>query len=100
MGPRFWGQYGAMNDLSLQILRTDVSGLPLEWIDFREAARLYCLGLVAYPCGSTLLRLRGGVQTLTRRQSLLEINSIIATRGHRQALSRVKGDYSPPPCAP
>lgn len=98
MGPRFWGQYGAMNDLSLQILRTDVSGLPLEWIDFREAARLYCLGLVAYACGSTLLRLRGGVQTLTRRQSLLEIHSIIATRGHRQPLNRGKGPYSPPLC--
>ncbi len=27
--------------LSQQILRTDVSGMPLEWIDYREAARLY-----------------------------------------------------------
>jgi hypothetical protein len=27
--------------LSQQILRTDVSGMPLEWVDYREAARLY-----------------------------------------------------------
>ena len=27
--------------LSQQILRTDISGMPLEWVDYREAARLY-----------------------------------------------------------
>ncbi len=87
-----------MNELSLQILRTDISGMPLEWIDYREAARLYCLGLVAYQCGSTLLRLRGGLQAVTQRQSLLEINSIIATQGNRKTLSKVKAHYVPPLC--
>ena len=27
--------------LSQLVLRTDVSGMPLEWIDYKEAARLY-----------------------------------------------------------
>ena len=27
--------------LAQQVLRTDVAGMPLEWIDYREAARLY-----------------------------------------------------------
>lgn len=87
-----------MNDLGVQILRTDISGMPLEWIDYREAARMYCLGQVAYQCGSTLMRLRGGVCAATCRQSLLEINSIIATQDNQQTLSRVKAHYAPPLC--
>jgi 5-methylcytosine-specific restriction endonuclease McrA len=87
-----------MNDLSLQILRTDISGMPLEWIDYREAARLYCLGLVAYQCGRTLLRLRGGINATTRRRSSLAINSIVATLGNQQTLNKVRADYTPPLC--
>jgi len=43
--------------LSQQILRTDVSGMPLEWVDYREAARLYHTDQVAYTCGTLLYRL-------------------------------------------
>jgi 5-methylcytosine-specific restriction endonuclease McrA len=43
--------------LSQQILRTDVSGMPLEWVDYREAARLYHTEQVAYTCGTLLYRL-------------------------------------------
>jgi len=46
--------------LSQQILRTDVSGMPLEWVDYREAARLYHTEQVAYTCGTLLYRLYGG----------------------------------------
>ena len=46
--------------LSQQILRTDVSGMPLEWVDYREAARLYHTDQVAYACGTLLYRLYGG----------------------------------------
>ena len=34
--------------LGQQVLRTDASGMPLEWIDYREAVRLHCLDQVAY----------------------------------------------------
>jgi len=30
--------------LSHQVLRTDVSGLPLEWVNYQDAARLHHLG--------------------------------------------------------
>jgi hypothetical protein len=46
--------------LSQQILRTDISGMPLEWVDYKEAARLYHTEQVAYTCGSLLYRLYGG----------------------------------------
>jgi hypothetical protein len=47
--------------LSQQILRTDVSGMPLEWVDYKEAARLYHTDQVAYTCGTLLYRLYGGI---------------------------------------
>ena len=34
--------------------------MPLEWIDYKEAARLYHQGQVAYACGSPLYVLHGG----------------------------------------
>ena len=43
-----------MYDLHHQVLRTDASGMPLEWIDFRQAARLHFLGVIAYACGEPL----------------------------------------------
>ena len=47
-----------MYGLEQQVLRTDVSGMPLEWIGYQEAVRLYHLGQVAYTCGTLLYRIR------------------------------------------
>jgi len=85
-----------MLHINQQVLRTDLAGMPLEWIDYRAAARLYVLGQVAYACGDTLLRLRGGISSLTRQRSLLEIHSIIATQGTHHALNKRRDDYVPP----
>lgn len=81
-----------MADLSQQILRTDASGMPLEWIEFRQAARLHFLGMIAYVCGEPLFMLHGGVNARTRRRSVIEINSIIATHGNHQ----LRDTYTPP----
>ena len=85
-----------MYGLEQQILRTDTSGLPLEWIDFREVVRLHCLGLVTYAWGDTLFRLRGGINARTQRRSAIDVSSIIATRGHGHALRKLRADYVPP----
>ncbi len=85
-----------MLPLSQQVLRTDLAGMPLEWVDYRAAARLYSLGQVAYACGEALFRLRGGVNAMTRRQSQLKIHSIIATYGMHHALNKLQDDYVPP----
>ena len=66
----------------LQVLRTDASGMPMEWIGYQEAAKLYHLGQVAYACGTKLFTLRGGFNAKTGQRSLLEINSILATYSH------------------
>ena len=65
-------EYG-MIESSLRILRTDVSGMPIEWVGFEEAVKLHCLEQILYPIGSSLYVVRGGISARTGRQSMLEI---------------------------
>lgn len=87
-----------MRGLNQQVLRTDLAGMPLEWVDYRQAVRLYCLGQVAYSCGSLVFRVHGGVNARSHRRSLVEVNSIIATHGDSHALVKKRADYTPPLC--
>ncbi|NGX17641.1 HNH endonuclease [Wenzhouxiangella sp. XN24] len=81
--------------LSQQILRTDVAGMPLEWVDYRCAVRLYHMEQVAYECGRPLFRLRGGINARTGNRTVVEVSSIIATYGHGAAYPASEA-YSPP----
>jgi len=83
-------------DLSQQVLRTDASGMPLEWVGFREAVRLYHLEQVAYTCGTLLYCIHGGISAYSGRRSSIEVNSIIATYGRNHALNRLRERYVPP----
>ena len=82
--------------LNQPILRADVAGMPLEWIDYKEAARLYTQGQVAYSVGTLLYRLRGGYCAATGRRSELAISSIIATEGHTGNPGNTRHDFVPP----
>jgi hypothetical protein len=77
--------------LSQQILRTDVSGMPLEWVDYKEAARLYHTEQVAYTCGSLLYRLYGGTCAKSGLRTVVDVNSIIATHGHTGNPGNLRG---------
>ena len=88
--------YTAAHGLSQMVLRTDVSGMPLEWIDYREAARLYHQEQVAYTCGSPLYRLRGGHNAYTGHRTVVEVSSIVATVGHTGNPGNTRHDYVPP----
>lgn len=85
-----------MLSLSQEVLRTDLAGMPLEWIDYRDAVRLYYNEQVAYTCGRLLYRLRGGVSAATGLRTIVEVNSIIATVGHTGKRTHLGRDYSPP----
>ena len=87
---------GAGIALSQQVLRTDASGMPLEWIDYREAVRLHCLGQVAYAFGSRLYALHGGVNARSGRQTVIEVNSMMGTQGSSGNPGSLRGDYVPP----
>lgn len=84
------------DSLCQQVLRTDASGMPIEWIDYREAVRLYCLGQVSYAFGSTLYTLRGGINARTGRRTEIEINSMLATHGQSGNPGSLRHDYVPP----
>jgi 5-methylcytosine-specific restriction endonuclease McrA len=83
-------------DLSQQVLRTDLSGMPIEWIDYRDAVRLYHLDQVAYTCGVRLYALHGGINSKSGRRSVIEVNSIIATKGRAEGYAGKHHNYTPP----
>lgn len=85
-----------MYALSQQVLRTDVTGMPLEWIDYKEAVRAYHLDQVAYTCGVVLYRVRGGYNAVSGERSAIDVNSIVATRGDTHALLKAREHYVPP----
>jgi len=86
----------ALLELNQQVLRTDVSGMPLEWVGYQDAVRLYHLEQVAYSCGSLLYRIHGGICAKTGKRSIIEVNSIIATHGRNYALTKQRDCYVPP----
>lgn len=80
----------------LRILRTDVSGMPIEWVGFEDAVKLDCLEQILYPMGSPLHIVRGGINAKTGRQSTLEVHSIICTLGYSRAHLKRHPSYTPP----
>ncbi|MYA31351.1 MAG: HNH endonuclease [Gammaproteobacteria bacterium] len=83
-------------DLRQWVLRTDVAGRPLGWIDYRDAVRLYHAGQVAYHCGRPLFRIRGGICALTGHRSEVDVNTIVATQGVSAGLNKRLDNYTPP----
>jgi 5-methylcytosine-specific restriction endonuclease McrA len=85
-----------MYTIDHQVLRTDLAGMPLEWVSYREAVLLYHLDQVGYSCGTLLYTVRGGINSRTGRRSVVEVNSIVATRGQSHAHLKARRDYIPP----
>ena len=83
-------------NLQQQVLRTDVSGMPLEWIGYQDAVRLISLEQVSYALGRTLYCIHGGINALSGRQSTVEVNAIIATWGHHPHKHLFADSYVPP----
>lgn len=81
------------NRLDQWILRTNNAGIPLEWVTYRSAVKFHCTGQVAYSFGNLLYQIRGGNNAITRRQSVIDLYSIVATRGHTPSLYK----YHTPP---
>ena len=82
-----------LNNLNQQILRTDVSGMPLEWVTYQHAVRLYFNSQIAYTCGSNIMTIRGGINAKSNKRSTVDVNSIIATYGNNKTLNY---KYAPP----
>jgi len=81
------------------ILRLDVSGAPIRWIPWEEAACLYSKDMVAWTAGERCFTLHGGVSRRTGERSTLTVNSIIAinpkAREEAAALDRERAASGP-----
>jgi hypothetical protein len=84
------------NDLQQQVLRTDVAGMPLEWIGYQDAARLISLDQVSYALGRVVYRIHGGINAVTGMQSIIDVNAIIASHGRHPHAHLFSASYTPP----
>jgi hypothetical protein len=71
-----------------RILKLDAGGLPVEWVDWREAVGLYFTDKIAWEAGSEKICLRGGRSRSTGLRSQIEIDSIIAVRDRSHRFAR------------
>ena len=87
-----------MNDVNLQllVLRTDVAGMPLEWIGYQDAVRLISLDQVSYSLGRELFTIHGGINALSGKQSQIKVNAILATTGQHPHKHLFGESYVPP----
>lgn len=69
----------------MQILRLNLAGQPIDWINWQQAANLYARDLVCWTIGSPLFKIRGGWNQRGER-SQMELPSILACGG--KALAR------------
>ncbi|HJP42248.1 MAG TPA: HNH endonuclease, partial [Gammaproteobacteria bacterium] len=83
-------------DINQQVLRIDVTGLPLEWVDYKGAASLYAVDQVIYDLGADIYTLFGGINSITGKRSQLTVNSIIATNGQSKHFQQKLSRYTPP----
>ena len=72
----------AIANLGQKVLRTSASGTPLEWVNFQDAVKFYCTDQIAYAHGNLLYTIHGGINAVTRKQSVVEVYTIVATYGH------------------
>lgn len=85
-----------MLQLDQQVLRTDVTGMPIEWIGYQDAVRMIVLGQVSYALGRVLYRLHGGISALTGKRTVIPVNAIVATHGSHPDAHRFYDRYTPP----
>ena len=85
-----------MLQLDQQVLRTDVTGMPMEWIGYQDAVRMIVLGQVSYALGRVLYELHGGVSALTGCQTVIPVNAILATQGSHPNAHQFYNRYTPP----
>ncbi len=72
-----------------RILRLNVAGNPVEWVNWQDAVCLYARDLVVWTLGEPVLQIRGGHSRLDGCQSSMGIHSIIACQGRVAKRARI-----------
>ena len=68
-------------DRAPRILRLNIAGQPIDWVNWQEAVCLYARDIVVWSVGDPLLHIRGGHSRLDGEPSGIDIHSIIACDG-------------------
>lgn len=71
-----------------KILRLNLAGQPIEWVDWQSAVCLFARDLVVWTLGDTVHRVHGGYSRVNSSQSVIDLPSIIACGGDRLARPR------------
>lgn len=69
------------------ILKLDIAGNPVSWVNYEEAIRLYSNERVIANLGTESFVFRGGINAITQLRSIIEVGSILLTRGRSKAYS-------------
>ncbi len=68
-----------------RILRLNMAGQPIEWLNWKEGVCLYARDLVSWSLGGVVRRVRGGRSRHTGLRTVIELPAIIACDGTRMA---------------
>lgn len=63
------------------ILAVDMGGRPYDWLHWQQVVRLYARKEIAWETGDALYRIRGGINSRTRKWSEIQLNSIVSVQG-------------------
>lgn len=63
------------------VLQLDQNGVPQSWLSPQEAAVYYATDCVSWTIGEVMTTLRGGTNSLTGRQSAIDVHPVMAVRG-------------------
>ncbi len=70
-----------MNQSKLSILRLNIGGAPIEWLNWEDAACLYARDKIAWSIGEPIMEICGGRNRMTGLQTKLQLPGIIASTG-------------------
>ena len=73
----------------MKILRLNLAGQPINWLDWEAAVCMYASDLVVWSMGDVVRNVRGGISRLSGQRSIVELPSIIACGGEQMARPRM-----------
>lgn len=77
--------------MQAKILRLNLAGQPIEWLQWEEAVCMYARELVVWTLGDIVQEVHGGISRLTGKRSVVELPSIMACGGEH--LARPRSNY-------
>ncbi len=64
-----------------RILRLNLAGQPIEWLDWQTTVCLYARDLVCWSLGGVVRTARGGISRISGHRSVIDIPAIVACHG-------------------